>query len=198
LGYQDDYLDTNPHLGVLHRLEKIPPGWLHYGPRNAVPACARYKGHKGQTWVWVMPNDTEAFAQFTLVLHDIATLDWSVITTPPLLVTLTTSERTKLPDPTAKADDKKAVIISTSETRSVKREYRTEIEKAIQKGMESGQVNLTRAQWLAYTDPWFGTRYYPVPTPAATQPGRSSPTQLQLPASAGTPAPLVPYLRILQ
>ncbi len=156
LGYQRDYLDQNPHFAVADRLAKIPHGWLHIGSLKEVPLCARYKGHKGNTWVWVMPEDSEAFAQFTLVLQDIATLDISAGYGTPLLVTLTTYEVTRLPDT---ADKTKAVTIATSEVRAVKKDYQDIVSKAIQDGLKTGTpVALSRAQWLEYTDQWFGFR----------------------------------------
>jgi hypothetical protein len=176
LGDSQLLLDNKPHFGVESRLKKIPPGWVKTGGRKDVPACARYKAHKGDTWVWVMPEDSESFAQFTLALQDIATLDPTVITSPPLLVQLNTYEPTKISDI---SDKTKFVTIGTSEIRAVKPNFRKEIEKAIQAGMTSGNVDLSRQQWLAYTEPWFGVRT--TSTIAASAPslaGRSQPLQL--------------------
>ena len=155
LGDPQVLLDNKPHFGVEERLAGLPPGWVKVGHCQDVPKNARYKWHRGDTWIWVMPADSEAFSQFTLVLQDIATLDPTVITPPPLLVQLTTFELTKIPDP---SDRSKFVTIGTGEIRAIKLAYRAEIEKAIQDGMANGEVNLTREQWLAYTEPWYGVR----------------------------------------
>lgn len=196
LGSQYEYLNTNPHFDVEKQLAQIPPGWLHVGKLKDVPPCARYKGHKGETWVWVMPNDAESFAQFTLVLLDIATLELTYsVNSTPIVVVLTTISPTKIPDV---ADRTKAVVITTSEQRYVKKEYKEVIEKEIQKSMETGNpVALTRAQWLAYTNPWFGARSVPAGTPAPSLPTRPStsvqlPTVTAIPGRAAPKAPAIP------
>lgn len=167
LGEQKDYLDQKAHFGVQPRLARLTPGWLHVGSKKEVPACARFKGHRGKTWVWVMPEDSESFAQFTLALQDIATLDPNAGYGNPLLVTLTTYEVTNLADAT---DPSKATTISTPETRVVKKEYRGLVEQAIQASLASGTpVKISRAQWLAYTDPWLGTRATPSPSSLASR-----------------------------
>jgi hypothetical protein len=176
LGDPKVLLDNKPHFGVEERLAKIPPGWVKLGRRQDVPPCTRYKAHRGDTWVWVMPEDTESFAQFTLVLEDIATLDPTVITASPLLVQLTTYEMTKLPDT---SDKSKFVTIGTSEIRAVKLDHKKTIENAIQAGMKSGSVNLSRAEWLAHTEPWYGVRSATTISAAAPSlSGRAQPTQL--------------------
>ncbi len=173
-------LDNEPHFGVEERLDKIPRLGPDGTPERCSP-CARHKGHCGDMWVWVMPGDTQVFADFTLALQDIATLDPSIITTPPLLVTLTTYELTLMPDA---SDPSKRVTIATNELRAVKQQYRTEIEKAINEGITSkgGKVNLSRAQWLAFTYHWSGQRNSTgttaIATPVASQAGRAAPTQL--------------------
>jgi hypothetical protein len=63
------------HFGVADRLSHLPQGWVHVGKLLEVPAKARYKAHSGDTWVWVMPEDMEALADFSLVLQDIARVD---------------------------------------------------------------------------------------------------------------------------
>lgn len=63
------------HFGVWDRLARLPQGWVHVGQRHDVPAGARYRAHCGNTWVWVMPGDTRALADFNLVLQDIARVD---------------------------------------------------------------------------------------------------------------------------
>ncbi|MGH7169971.1 MAG: hypothetical protein ACRELG_06825 [Gemmataceae bacterium] len=155
LGDPKVLLDNKPHFGVEERLNKLPPKWLHVGRHKDVPSCARYKGHCGDTWVWVMPDDSESFAQFTLVFQDIATLDPTIMAAPPLIVQLTAFELTKLPDT---AENTKSATIATSQYRFVKPEHRAEVDAAISDGIKNGKVNLTRAQWLAYTEPYFGQR----------------------------------------
>jgi hypothetical protein len=71
------------HFGVADRMAQLPHGWLHVGRLLEVPAKARYKAHSGDTWVWVMPDGTEALAGFNLVLQDIARVD---INSPTLQV----------------------------------------------------------------------------------------------------------------
>jgi len=73
LGDPREYLDGKPHFGVEKRLMKTRPNWIHCGRLKDVPARALYKAQKGRTWIWVMPEDSESFSQFTLVLQDIAT-----------------------------------------------------------------------------------------------------------------------------
>ncbi len=160
LGDPTHYLDGKPHFGVEARLARTWPGWIHYGRLKDVPLHARYKAHKGHTWVWVMPEDSESFAQFTLVLQDIATLEPTIIASPPLLVQLTEYQITQLVDLSSEAGKAKNVTISTPEPpRAVKLAYKDVIDKAIQEGLrKTGKVNLTRAQWLAYTEPWPGVR----------------------------------------
>lgn len=193
LGYQAEYLDTEPHFGVEGRLAKIPPGWVHVGRGTDVPKCARYKGHTGKTWVWVMPEDAEAFAQFTLVLLDIATLDLTFsVHSMPIIAELTTVMPTKIP---AVGDNTKAVTVNTTERRYVKKEYKAAIEKAIQESMATGQpLALSRAQWLAYTSPYFGQRTAPAGTPSSAPASRAA-TTIILPAITaipGRPAPTPP------
>jgi hypothetical protein len=186
LGNERDFLDQKPHFAVQERLSKILPGWVHCGERKDVPESARYKGHHGKTWVWVMPEESEAFAQFTLVLQDITTLDISSgYYGYPLLVTLTTYEVTKLPDA---SDPTKAATISTSEVRAIKKEYREFVNKAIQDSLASGApVSLTRAQWLTYSDLWQGVRSNsPTPTSLA---GRTPTNQQTIYGGALTTPP---------
>jgi hypothetical protein len=68
------------HFGVADRLDRLPKGWVHVGPRSQVPATARYRGHCGETWVWVMPADTKPLADFNLVLQEIARIDINSLT----------------------------------------------------------------------------------------------------------------------
>jgi hypothetical protein len=90
-----------PHFGVAERLARMPAGWVHTGGLKDVPLAARYKGHCGSTWAWVMPDGTDGLADFILVLHDIATLDLNgaAATAPPLLVFLERHEALNIPPP---------------------------------------------------------------------------------------------------
>lgn len=193
LGDSQEYLDGKPHFGVENRLWRTQPGWVHSGRLEDVPACARYKMHKGTTWIWVMPQDSESFAQFSLVFQDIATLDPTIIASPPLLVQLTALQITNLPDVTAEEGKPKQLTISATEQqqRAVKKEYKETIEKAIQEGMRTGKVNLTRAQWMAYTEPWPGTR-----NPAGEPPNAPSPASTSLSVRYSKPLqlPLIPLI----
>ncbi len=60
------------HFGVAEQLAMLPKGWLCIGTHKDVPACAVYKAHCGQTWVWVNPNGMQGLADFTLILQQIA------------------------------------------------------------------------------------------------------------------------------
>ena len=60
------------HFGVADELSRLPVGWLGVGKRSNVPACALYKAHCGETWVWVAPNGMRGLAKFTLILQHIA------------------------------------------------------------------------------------------------------------------------------
>jgi len=97
-------LSPGPHFGVMGRLVRLPPGWLHVGLSRDVPKGACYKDHCGGTWVWVMPDGMEGLAGFTLVLQDIATLDVAPADgsvpanlLPPSLVTLWVVQNTLPP-----------------------------------------------------------------------------------------------------
>jgi hypothetical protein len=198
LGDAQEYLNQKPHFGVASRLAKLPPDWVHYGRHRDVPHSACYKAHCGDTWIWIMPEHAEAFAQLVLVFQDIATLDINIAYSPPLVVQVTTNEVSKLKDP---SDPTKAVTISTSEPRAVKLTYRELINKALQVSLESGKpVPFTRTQWLEYTEPWTGMRTVPVLSPAPTQPGRtvasvplSTPTAAHSAARLIRPAPDVKF-----
>lgn len=172
LGDAREYLNQKPHFGVATRLAKLPPpGWVHVGGHRDVPPTACYKTHCGDTWIWIMPEHAEAFAQLVLVFQDIATLDTNIMYAPPLVVQLTTNEVTRLKDP---SDPGKAVTISTTESRAVKPAYRDLINQALRTSLETGKpVALTRQQWLEYTEPWAGLRTVAVQTPAPSQPGRT-------------------------
>jgi hypothetical protein len=181
LGDAQEYLNQKPHFGVASRLAKLPPGWLRVGNLTDVPVNAYYKSHCGKTWVWVMPDAAESFAQFVLVFQDIATLDLNNVYSPPLVIQMTTYGVSNLPDA---SDPKKAVTISTTEPRAVKLAYRDYINKAIQASLDTGKpVALTRTQWLEYTEPWTGLRMAPVLSPAASMPSRT-PAGIQLSPSA--------------
>jgi hypothetical protein len=188
LGDPRQYLDGKPHFAVEARLKRTRPGWIQCGRLKDVPPEVRFKGHNGNTWVWVMPEDSESFAQFTLALQDIATLDPTVIASPPLLVQLTTHEFTKIKDLTSDTGNKIVTISTPEHPRAVKTEYREVIENDIGLGIKNGQVNLTRAQWFAYTDPWPGIRNSPGaasgnPTSAVTTfAPRTSPMQMLPPS----------------
>jgi len=106
-----------PHFGVADRLARLPAGWLHVGGLKDVPLGACHKGHFDSTWVWVMPDGTEGLADFTLVLHDIATLDPNAGANiaPPLLVILEVHESLlKMPIPNRPSPTQVASLIAQS------------------------------------------------------------------------------------
>jgi hypothetical protein len=173
LGSQEEFLDQKPHFAVEYRLRQIPPGWLHVGCAKDVPACVRYKAKKDHRWVWIMPEDHEAFAQFTLTLQDIATQDVSAYYSPPIVMQLTTSYVTKVPDPN---DKTKATTINTNEFRTLKPQYKQAIENLIQTSLVTGKpIQVTRAQWLEYTDLYTGVRSSATGTPATSLSARAVP-----------------------
>ena len=46
----------------------VPQGWFHVGTQSQVPGDARYVGHSGKVWVWVTPDQIDAFSRFTLAM----------------------------------------------------------------------------------------------------------------------------------
>lgn len=46
----------------------VPSGWFHVGVEGQVPDAARYVGHSGAVWVWVMPDDVGDLSRFTLAM----------------------------------------------------------------------------------------------------------------------------------
>jgi hypothetical protein len=66
-------LDTERRLADLQSLiEGVPRGWFHVGSNRDVPRDACYKGHCGNTWVWVCPDGGAGLAEFTLSVFNIA------------------------------------------------------------------------------------------------------------------------------
>lgn len=63
------------HFGVADRLATLPHGWVCCGSRAQVPRNACYRANCGKMWVWVMPGDTQALADFNLIVQDIARVD---------------------------------------------------------------------------------------------------------------------------
>jgi hypothetical protein len=85
-----DYAPLQPHFGVADKLARLPPNWLHVSSRVEVPKNALYKGHCGETWVWVLPEDEQYFSEFILILHDIATIHPDIaVYSSPLIVIIT-------------------------------------------------------------------------------------------------------------
>jgi hypothetical protein len=68
--------DQNPspgrHFGVLQQLEQLPPHWVHCGRFADKPHCTAYEAHSGDTWVWVLPEDSEALSHLLLAVQNIA------------------------------------------------------------------------------------------------------------------------------
>ena len=54
---------------------KLHTGWFSIGTKHDVPKDACYVGHCGKTYVWVMPGNEEALADFALVILDIASYE---------------------------------------------------------------------------------------------------------------------------
>jgi hypothetical protein len=204
-----------PHFGVAERLAQLPPGWLHVGRLIDVPHEACYKAHCGCVWVWVMPDGMQALSEFTLVLHDIATIDINAgaTNTPPILVQL--EMRQLVPKPaSAKAPSEKRPALGSEDwwrenlnsnevvfsvVREIKLEHRDEIEQwlATRKG------NISWKQWMEWTKPYHGPRVTITPTGTIHEqaaasglqapspiPGRQPPFRIGLDATAPlAPAP---------
>ena len=54
-------------------LEGLNHGWLGVGKKRDVPKNAMFKAEYGRTFVWVMPDHTEALTRFTFAILDIHT-----------------------------------------------------------------------------------------------------------------------------
>jgi hypothetical protein len=175
-----------PHFGVADRLARLPVGWIGAGGLKDVPCNARHKAHCGSTWVWVLPEHAEAFAQFELAVLDIALLDYATIYFPRLLVTLVRDDATKVPDVT---DATKKQAVSVQEVRAVKPEYLDAIESALRKGMRdpAGRVQLTYAQWMEYTEPYHNPRTTQQSVLVTVPSAGALPFQVSPPAPTRTP-----------
>jgi hypothetical protein len=57
--------------------ERIRPGWVGVGRRRDVPMKAAYVGHRGNTYVWVMPQDLDHLTDLTIAVVDISTANTS-------------------------------------------------------------------------------------------------------------------------
>jgi hypothetical protein len=143
----DDF-SAGPHFGVMDRLHRLPPCWLHVGRLRDVPLGAAYCGHHGDTWVWVMPDGLEGLADFTLVLLDISTLDASGSGAPRIIITLDwLKANPELKD--AKNPKSSKVLnsaIECTETRVVKHEKIEEVEKIL-----FSNVDLRTIPWADLT-----------------------------------------------
>jgi hypothetical protein len=70
------------YFGVLDKLERIPPGWLHYGHPQCVPKTACYDGNCHGSCVWVEPDGMEGLSQFALVIQAIARVHYETLYYP--------------------------------------------------------------------------------------------------------------------
>jgi hypothetical protein len=169
-----------PHFGVIQRLKHLPSGWLHVGCLSDVPLAACYKAHCGKTWVWVMPDETQGLADFTLVLLDIATLDVgdNANEAPPLVIQLNIKEHFPLggeqkpggssnpsrgsgndsPPPVGNPDsNSKGEDVTYSVQRVVRPECKEKLENLIHEQLCNG-TQIPLAEWMACTDPFYGPR----------------------------------------
>jgi hypothetical protein len=168
--------DGKPHFGVAERLARLPSGWVGCGGLKDVPMKACHRAHYGKTWVWVMPEHEEAFAQFELAMLDIALLDYGTIYLPRLLVTLVRNDYTKLKDV---SDPGKVQVITIQEVRAVKPGEVDKVQDALRKAMNSsGKAELSYAQWMEYTVPYHGPRTTAQPTLATVQSTGNTPVRL--------------------
>ena len=186
------------HFGVAGRLARLPAGWLHVGGHKDVPAGACYKAHCGHAWVWVERDGLQGLADFTLVLHDIATLniDAGATSSPPVLVTLTTVRSSGLADP-ADPLNKNAPLVFR-ETRLIRPEYRGVVEAKMREAQEARRllaspavgllgsplgrvalqqvvVPITPEEWQQYTVPYPGNRTNVSPQGGAAVPVEVAP-----------------------
>jgi hypothetical protein len=72
LGPQQAQPGTQRHFDVADKLLNMPKDWLGRGRRKDVPACARYKAHCGDVWVWVTPDGMKGLSDLTIVVQHIA------------------------------------------------------------------------------------------------------------------------------
>jgi hypothetical protein len=74
-------------MAILRVIVKDPTsphgGWLRAGTKHEVPREACIVGHCGNTYVWVMPEQSKDFADFALLMLNIAT--WVPPPSPPTL-----------------------------------------------------------------------------------------------------------------
>ena len=70
-----DPLDAKKLDGVLKDQKElvIPRGWICAGTRHQVPHGACIVAHCGKTYVWVLPGHSKDFADFSLLMLNIAT-----------------------------------------------------------------------------------------------------------------------------
>jgi hypothetical protein len=74
------------HFGVADDLARLPANWLKVGRHRDIPSCAVYKAHRGDTWVWITPEDMGSLSQFTIILQKIARIPingGAVLNLPP-------------------------------------------------------------------------------------------------------------------
>ena len=148
-----------PHFGVEDRLRKLPACWLHVGRLADVPLCACYKGHCGDTWVWVLSDGLEGLADFNLVLHDIATLDVNACPVPRIVLTIKTTAPVNTGSGSAKLVDNAAT--PCVESRVVKPEFVPTVEAIL---FSKDQIDLRTVPWDEYTTPLPGQRSNISPT----------------------------------
>ena len=55
-------------------LQAVAPGWLCVGTKHEIPKGSRLVSHEGHTYVWVKPGHSKQFADFSLLILDIATV----------------------------------------------------------------------------------------------------------------------------
>jgi hypothetical protein len=83
----------------------VPSGWLGVGTKHDVPHEVRMHSHCGKTYVWVTPEHAKDFADFSLLMLNIAT--WVPPSSPPSLSLsidkIAPLQIGKAPSPTAQA-----------------------------------------------------------------------------------------------
>jgi hypothetical protein len=91
LGFDDiDPLDKTKLDAIVtdQKLPAVPSGWLGVGGKHDVPHEACVVSHYGHTYVWVMPEHSKTFADFALLMLNIATWTAPSGPSPKLQVTL--------------------------------------------------------------------------------------------------------------
>ncbi len=104
------------HFGVADKLAQLPPDWLGKGCKNEVPKCACYKAHCHDVWVWVTPEGMKSFAEFTLIIQNIARVSINsrtLFNLPPVFNSIVVATADQ--DPTHRVSITAQIVVDQSE-----------------------------------------------------------------------------------